>query len=185
MAINVDEATKQLDAALANFEEQAKKLRTGRANAAMLDGVKVEVYGQDMPLAHMSSIAVVDASLLQITPFDPNNLDAISLAIRDDEALGLNPADDGRVVRVPIPAMTTERRQEVVKALHEKAEQSKISFRNARHDLFNSLKKELGDKDISEDVKNQSEKQFTEALEDHQKKLDELVKTKEQEIMTV
>jgi len=185
MATNIEEATKQLSATLANFEDQVKKLRTGRANAAMLDSVKVEVYGQETPLAHMSSIAVVDAQLLQITPFDPSNLDAVSEAIRKDEALGLNPADDGRVVRVPIPAMTTERRKEVVKVLHDKAEQARISFRNARHEFFNSLKQQLNDKEISQDVKDRNEKEFTTELDNSHSKLEELTKTKEQEIMTV
>lgn len=185
MATNIEAAKKQLDAALDHFKEQMKKLRTGRANASMLDSIKVEVYGAETPLNHVSTVTVIDAQLLQITPFDPNNLEAVSAAIRKDESLGLNPADDGRVVRVPIPAMTTERRQEVVKVLHEKAEETKVSFRNIRHDVFKTLKAEENDKEISEDERTRLEKQFSDTLDDYNAKLEDLLKEKEQEIMTV
>jgi ribosome recycling factor len=185
MATSVTEGKQQFDAAVDHFNEQIKKLRTGRANAGMLDNVKVEVYGQETPLNHIATITAVDAQLLQISPFDPNNLDKISTAIRQDETLGLNPADDGRVVRVPIPAMTTERRQEVVKILNEQAEEARISFRNIRHEVLNTLKQQVADKEMSEDEKDRLEKQFSEALDEYNNKLEDLVKAKEQEILTV
>ena len=185
MSTSLSEGKKQLEAALEHFNEQLKKLRTGRASASMLDNIKVEVYGQEMPLNHISTITVADATLLQITPFDPNNLEAISAAIRQDETLGLNPADDGRIVRVPIPAMTTERRQEVVKALNERAEEARISFRNTRHEVLNTLKQQVTDKEMSEDEKNVHEKDFTKTLDDYNDKLEDQIKAKEQEIMTV
>jgi len=185
MATSINEANKQLDAALDHFTSQVKKLRTGRASAAMLDNVNVEVYGQSMALSHIATITVLDAQMLQISPFDPNNLDTISLAIRNDEALGLNPADDGRVVRVPIPAMTTERRQEVVKTLSDMAEDTRISFRNIRHDVLKTLKQQVNDKEMSEDEEKRNEDRFGETMDDYNSKLEALVKEKEQEIMTV
>lgn len=185
MAKDIDEAKSAVDAALKSFEDNLKKLRTGRANASMLDDIRIDVYGQATPLNHAATIAVVDATLLQISPFDPNNLEAISAAIRDDTSLGLNPADDGRVVRVPIPPMTTERREEVVKSLHEKAEQARISIRNTRHDLFKSLKNQVNDSELSEDEKNNLEKEFEQLQDDAQSKIEDTVKAKEQEIMTV
>ena len=109
----VNETKSKIEAALAHFEEELKKVRTGRANAGMLEGVMVEAYGTPMPLNQVASIAVPEPQLLQVTPFDPNNLQAISAAIRDNQSLGLNPADDGRVVRVPIPPLTEERRREM------------------------------------------------------------------------
>lgn len=183
--MSLSELTKHFDATLKVFEDEVKKLRTGRANASMLDGIKVEVYGQLTPLNHIATIGVVDASLLQVSPYDPNNLSAISTAIREDATLGLNPADDGRVIRLPIPSMTTERRQEVVKVLHEKAELARVAFRNARHDLLNELKQQLASKAISEDEHMRQENELSTLLETYQGKLESILNAKEQEILTV
>src|SRR3990167_10344658 len=116
--------------AIAHFQDELKKLRTGRAHPGMLDGIMVEAYGAQMPLIQVGSITVPEAQLLQITPFDPNNLQAISTAIRDNQSLGLNPSDDGRVVRVPIPPLTTERRQEIAKQMGTKVEDCMIRLRS-------------------------------------------------------
>src|SRR5581483_12422035 len=105
----------KLEAASAHFTQETGKIRTGRAHPGMLDGITVEAYGQKMPLKAVGSIAVPEAQLIQITPFDPNNLQAISEAISNDQSLGLNPADDGRVVRIKIPPLTEETRQQMVK----------------------------------------------------------------------
>src|SRR4051812_15046815 len=106
----VTETRTKLEHALEHFKDELKKLRTGRAHPGMLDNVQVEVYGQKMPLKAVGNITAPEAQLLQITPFDPNNLQAISNAIRDDQSLGLSPTDDGRVVRIVIPPLTTETR---------------------------------------------------------------------------
>src|SRR6266852_5174357 len=108
--------------ATAHFSEELKKVRTGRASASMLDGVMVTAYGTQMPLNQVANVTAPEAQLIQITPFDPNNIQAIAGAIRDNPTLGLNPSDDGRVVRVPIPPLTEERRREYVKSLGGKVE---------------------------------------------------------------
>src|SRR5580700_408600 len=126
----VDEAKKKFQAAVEHFGEELKKVRTGRASAGMLDGLMVEAYGQPMPLKALAGVTAPEAQLLQITPFDPANLQAISTAIRDNQTLGLNPMDDGRVVRVPIPPLTEERRREIAKQLSEKVEDCMITMRN-------------------------------------------------------
>lgn len=185
MALSVKEAKSKLDGVLEHLDDELKKLRTGRANASMLENVKATVYGQPTPLNHIGTITVLDAQMLQIAPFDPNNLDAISAGIRDDVALGLNPSDDGKVVRVPIPAMTKERRLEVVKQLHAKLEEANIAMRNIRHDALNTLKTQVKDKEISEDEERRIEKELNDILSDFKVQSEEVVKAKEAEIMTV
>jgi ribosome recycling factor len=110
----VQDAKTKLDSAIVHYGEQLKSLRTGRASAAMLDGVTVQAYGQPMPLNQVANVSAPEAQLLQITPFDPTNIQAIASAIRDNPSLGFNPSDDGRVVRVPVPALTEERRRDIV-----------------------------------------------------------------------
>ena len=117
-----------------HFSQELKKVRTGRANPAILDGIVVEAYNTPMSLKQVASITAPEAQLLQVTPFDPSNISAISEAIRSNQSLGLNPTDDGRVVRIPIPPLTTERRQQLVKQLRDKFEESMISARNVRHE---------------------------------------------------
>src|SRR3989344_9138439 len=111
----IDQAKSKFQQAASHFQDEIKKIRTGRAHPGMLDGVMVEAYGTPMPLIQVATISVPEAQLLQITPFDPSNLQAISAAIRDNPSLGLNPMDDGRVVRIQIPPLTEERRKEFVK----------------------------------------------------------------------
>ena len=147
----VTDAQTKFDQAAAHFDESLKSLRTGRANAAMLDGVMVEVYGTQMPLNQTATITVPEAQLIQITPFDPGNLTAITTAIRNNQALGLNPADDGRVVRVPVPPLNEERRRELAKQVGQKQEDAMISLRSARHDALDAIDKLKKDKEIGED----------------------------------
>ena len=112
---DVKEDRKKMEGIIERFKGEMKKVRTGRAHPDMIAGVKVEVYGQFMPLNQVANITAADATLLVVTPFDPTNIQAIAAAIRGDQSLGLNPSDDGRVIRVPIPALTEERRKEIVK----------------------------------------------------------------------
>ena len=123
--------------------------------------------------------------MLQIAPFDPSNIDAISAGIRDNQALGLNPSDDGKVVRVPIPAMTQERRMEVVKQLKAKQEDANVAMRNVRHDVLNTVKAQVKDKEIGEDDQKRIEKELNEMLDTFKKTCDQLVADKEAEVMTV
>ena len=179
------QARAKMQQTLDHFEAELKKIRTGRANPQMLEGITLEVYGQETPLQHAATVNAVDAQLLQITPYDPNNLDAISAAIREDKTLGLNPADDGKVVRVPIPPLTEERRKEIVKQVHAKAEEAKISFRNARRDLMDSAKKAEKAGEITEDDLRATEKQANDMIDEFQTSLEDMAKAKEQEILTV
>ena len=171
--------------ALTHFESELKKLRTGRAHPSMLDSITVEAYGAKMPLNQVASVVAPEPQLLQITPFDQNNVKNVAAAIRDDQGLGLNPSDDGRVVRVPIPALTTERRQQIAKQLNEKVEEARIALRNVRHDALKDAKSKKDSKELSEDDVKRVEKIFDGLMSDFQAKLDTTAKAKEQEIMTL
>lgn len=181
----VEEVKTKLSVAVSHFHEELKKLRTGRAHPSQLDGVMVVAYGTPMPLNQVSNITAPEAQLLQITPFDPSNIQAIAEAIRKDQNLGLNPMDDGRVVRVPIPALTTERRQAIVKQLNEKSEETLVATRNIRHDALDIAKRAKSDKAISEDDLNRVEKQIDELMAKTKAEVEAAARAKEQEIMTV
>lgn len=168
-----------------HFSEELKKVRTGRAHSSMLDGIMVTVYGTQMPIKQTASITAPEAQLLQITPFDPSNIAAICDAIRADQSLGFNPMDDGRVVRIPIPPLTTERRQQIVKQLNEKVEESLIATRNIRHDVLNEAKQAKTAKTISEDDYNWIQKQVDETMTKIKNDIEIMAREKEQEIMTV
>lgn len=171
--------------AVAHFMDELKKVRTGRASASMLDGVMVTAYGTPMPLNQVATITAPEAQLLQITPFDPNNLQAIASAIRDNPSLGMNPMDDGRVVRVPIPALTEERRREYVKVLSGKTEEAMIVLRNIRRDAMDTIDQEKKDKKIGEDDAKRLEKQIDELMNKSKADIDTAAKAKEVEIMTI
>lgn len=181
----LDQVKRKLAAGAEHFRNEAGKIRTGRAHPAMLDGISVEVYGQAMPLKAVASITAPEAQLLQVTPFDPSNLKAISDAIRDNQSLGLNPADDGRVVRIQIPPLTEETRQQMVKILNQKVEESLISARQARHDAMRELDQAVKDKDIGTDERTRTEKQIDDEMTRQKTEIEGIAKTKEQEILTV
>lgn len=171
--------------AVAHFSDELKKVRTGRASASMLDGVMVTAYGTQMPLNQVANVTAPEAQLIQITPFDPGNIQAIASAIRDNPTLGLNPMDDGRVVRVPIPALTEERRREYVKVLSGKVEDTMVSLRNVRHDAMDAIDKAKKDKQIGEDDAKRLEKQVDDAMNRTKTEIDAAAKAKENEIMTI
>lgn len=163
------------------FDGEMKKVRTGRAHPDMLAGVKVEAYGQFMPLNQVANITIGDATMLVITPFDPSNINAISTAIRADSTLGLNPADDGRIIRVPIPPLTEERRKEIVKTASEKVEEAKIAIRNIREDA----RKDIKEAKLPEDAMKRAEKEIDDLTKEYSDKIDAAFKTKEAEIMKI
>lgn len=181
----LEEVKSKLAQAVEHFKQELSKLRTGRAHPAMLDGIMVEVYGQSMPLKAVGSITVQEAQLIQITPFDPNNLQAIATAIRENESLGLTPTDDGRVVRITIPPLTTESRQQMVKILNQKVEECMISARNARHEAFRRGDQAEKDKQIGKDERIRFEKQIDELLAHKKTEVDTLAAAKEKEITTL
>ncbi|MBQ7202212.1 ribosome recycling factor [Candidatus Saccharibacteria bacterium] len=174
------EDRKKMEEVVQRFLEEMKKVRTGRAHPDMLSGIKVEAYGQFMPLNQVANITAADATLLVITPFDPSTIQAISAAIRADQSLGLNPADDGRVVRVPIPALTEERRKEIVKNASAKVEQAKVALRNVREDARKAVKIAT---EMGEDVKKRAEKEIDELTKEFSDKVDAEFKNKSDEIM--
>ena len=177
---NEDKA--KMNAVIERFREEMKKVRTGRAHPDMLASIKAEVYGQFMPLNQVANVTAADATLLVITPFDPSTIQAIAAAIRNDQTLGLNPADDGRVVRVPIPPLTEERRKEIVKTASEKVENAKIAIRNIREDARKAIKIAT---DLSEDVKKRAEKEIDDLTKEFSDKVDAEFKQKADEIMKI
>jgi ribosome recycling factor len=172
-------------AVLAHFEEELKKIRTGRAHPDMLDGVTVEVYGTKMPLNQVANTVASEATQLLITPFDANNINAITSAIRNEQSLGFNPSDDGRNIRISIPPLTEERRRDMVKNLGTKLENARVAIRNIRQDALKLAKQMKDDKKLSEDDVKRIEKDIDATVTDFQDKLETVVKAKEQEIMTI
>ncbi len=175
------EYRKAMENAVERFNSEMKKVRTGRAHPDMLANVKAEVYGQFSPLNQVANITAVDATLLQVTPFDPSTIQAIAAAIRNDNTLGLNPADDGRVVRVPVPPLTEERRKEIVKTASSKVEEAKVAIRNVREDA----RKELKTAELPEDIKKRAEKDIDELTKTFTEKIDKAFKAKSAEIMAI
>lgn len=175
----------KFDNAVVHFEEELKKVRTGRAHPSMLDSIVVEAYGQAMPLNQVANVTAPEAQMLVITPFDPSNLQAITGAIRQDQSLGLNPSDDGRVVRVPIPPLTEERRKQIVKQTSEKVETARIALRNIRQDALKDVKRLKDSKELSEDDAKRAEKSIDELMTKVNTKVEELFKAKEKEVLTI
>lgn len=175
----------KMQTALDHFEAEMKKVRTGRAHASMLDGIKVEAYGQLTPLNQVANVTAAEAQMLQITPFDPSQIQAIVAAIRNDQSLGMNPSDDGRVVRVPVPSLTEERRLQMVKQASEKVEDTKIQLRTIRQDVFKDAKRRKDAKELSEDDVKRIEKAIDHVISGYQDKLEAAFKAKEQEILTI
>ncbi len=170
-----------MDKVVERFKDEMKKVRTGRAHPDMLAGIKVEAYGQFMPLNQVANITISDATMLLITPFDPANIGNIESAIRADSTLGLNPSDDGRVVRVPIPPLTEERRREIVKTASEKVETAKVAIRNVREDA----RKDIKEAKLPEDASKRAEKEIDDMTKEYTDKIDAEFKTKEAEIMKI
>lgn len=170
---------------IAHFEEELKKVRTGRAHPSQLDSIKVEVYGSMMPVNQVASISAPEPQLLQVMPFDPSNIQAICASIRADQAMGFNPSDDGRTIRIPVPALTEERRKAIVKQTSEKVEEAKIGLRNTRQDALKDIKRRKEAKEMSEDEAKRFEKSIDTVLATMNSKVDEIFKEKEKEILKV
>ncbi len=182
---DTDEYELKMQAAVEHFEGELGKIRTGRAHPGMLDGIKVEAYGTAMPLNQVANITAPEAQLLQITPFDPSNIQAITAAIRGDQGLGLNPSDDGRVVRVPVPPLTEDRRRQLVKQASEKVEEARIALRNVRQDGLKDAKAKKEAKELSEDDLKLVEKEFDRLMQEFNSKLEQEFKAKEQDILKI
>ena len=173
-----------MDKAIEVFTKEVSSLRTGRANAAMLDLVKVDVYGQQMPINQVGSITTPEPRMINIQVWDQNNVSLVDSAIKKSE-LGLNPQIDGQLIRLPIPELNEERRTELKKLIKSMGEKCKISIRNIRRDANEELKKLLKSKEIGEDEEKSSEKNIQTITDEHIKIVDEKVSLKEKEIMTI
>ena len=174
----------KMDKAINVFSKELSSLRTGRANAAMLDLVRVEVYGQQMPISQVGSITTPEPRMINIQVWDLNNVTLIDAAIKKSE-LGLNPQRDGQLIRLPIPELNEERRTELKKLIKAMGEKCKISIRNIRRDANEELKKLLKSKEIGEDEEKSYEKNVQTITDKHITIVDEKVSSKEKEIMTI
>ncbi len=178
---DITEYREAMDAVLARFKSELAKVRTGRAHPDMLASVKAEAYGQYMPLNQIANVTAQDGTMLLVTPFDPATIQNISAAIRADVTLGLNPSDDGRVIRVPIPPLTEERRREIVKTTSNKVEEAKVAIRGVREDA----RKDIKSAELPEDPKARAEKEIDDLTKEFVEKIDTDFKAKEAEIMKI
>ena len=174
----------KMDKTIEVFVKELSSLRTGRANSAMLDLVKVDVYGQQMPINQVGSITTPEPRMINIQVWDQNNVALIDSAIQKSE-LGLNPQIDGQLIRLPVPELNEERRTELKKLIKSMGEKCKVSIRNIRRDANDELKKLLKSKEIGEDEENTFEKNVQNITDKHISRVDEKVSTKEKEIMTI
>lgn len=175
----------KISQAIEHFEGELRKVRTGRAHAGMLDGVMVDAYGSKMPLNQVANITAPEAQMILVTPFDPTNVVAISAAIRDNQSLGFNPSDDGRLVRVPVPSLTEERRKQLVKQVGEKVEDARIAVRNIRQDALKDAKRMKDAKELGEDDYKRVEKEVDDIVSKTQVTIDEMFKAKEKDVLTI
>ena len=173
-----------MDKSIEAFSKELASLRTGRANAAMLDLVKVDVYGQQMPINQIGSITTPEPRMINIQIWDQNNVPLVDSAIKKSE-LGLNPQIDGQLIRLPIPELNEERRTELKKLIKSMGEKCKISIRNIRRDANEELKKLLKSKEIGEDEEKSFEKNVQTITDNHIKTVDDKISSKEKEIMTI
>ena len=174
----------KMDKAIEVFTKELSSLRTGRANASMLDLVKVDVYGQQMPINQVGSITTPEPRMINIQVWDVNNVPLVDAAIKKSD-LGLNPQIDGQLIRLPVPELNEERRTELKKLIKSIGEKCKVSIRNIRREANEELKKLLKAKEIGEDEEKSSEKNVQTITDDHIKVVDEKVSLKEKEIMTI
>lgn len=178
------ETKPKMEAVIEDLQRKLANVRTGRATVGLLDGVMVEYYGTPTPLNQMASVAVPEPQMLTVQPWDISQVSAVEKAIIAAN-LGLNPSNDGKMIRLPIPALNEERRKQLAKQVHEISEEHKIAVRNVRHHSNDELKRMLKDKAISEDDERYGLDEVQKLTNTYTGKIDELAKTKEQEIMTV
>jgi ribosome recycling factor len=178
-------AVEGMEKALQSLRHDLQRVRTGRANAALLDGVMVDYYGTPTPLNQLANLTVPDPRLIVIAPYDKGALHAIEKAIQTAQHLGLSPNNDGKVVRIPIPALTEERRKDLVKQVKKMSEEHKLGVREARREALQALKVQESDGNLPADDKKRHEKKVQDLTDDFVKKIDETCAVKEKEILQV
>ena len=180
----IQDAGRRMDKSVETTQHEFNSIRTGRASSALLDHVQVDYYGTATPLNQLSTINVPEPRMLTIQPFDPTSLKAIEKAIMESD-LGLTPSNDGKLIRLPIPQLTEERRKDLVKVVRQRAEDGRIAVRNVRRDVMHHLKELVHSGDVGDDEERRAEERVQKLTDDHVHKIDELLKRKEAEILEV
>jgi ribosome recycling factor len=180
----LSDATRRMDKSIESTRQEFNGVRTGRASPALLDRIQVDYYGTPTPLKNLATITAPEPRLLNVQPFDPNSVKAIEKAIQESD-LGLQPANDGKLIRLPIPQLTEERRKELVKIVRRYAEDGKVAIRNVRRDVMRHLEELVRNGEVGDDEERRAENQVQKLTDEHTKAVDELLKHKEAEIMEV
>ena len=180
----IQDATRRMDASVEHTQQEFNTVRTGRASAALLDRIQVDYYGTATPLKQLATINVPEPRLLTVQPFDPGSLKGIEKAILESD-LGLQPSNDGKIIRLPIPQLTEERRKELVKLVRGIAEDGRVAVRNVRRDVIHHLKELVDKGDVGSDEEHRAEERAQKLTDDHVHKIDDLLKRKEAEILEV
>jgi len=180
----IQDAEKRMHASVEHTRSEFNTVRTGRASAALLDRVQIDYYGQQTPLKQLATINVPEPRMLTIQPFDPSSIKAIEKALQESD-LGLTPSNDGKMIRLPMPQPTEERRKELVKVVRKIAEEGRVAVRNVRRDAVHHLKELTTNKEVGSDDERRAEERVQKLTDDHTKTIDDLLKHKESEVMEV
>ena len=180
----IADATRRMDKSIEATHEHFNTLRTGRASAALLDRITVDYYGTATPLKQLASINVPEPRSLTVQPFDPSSIKAIEKAIMESD-LGLTPSNDGKLIRLPVPQLTEERRKDLVRVARQMAEEGRVAVRNVRRDLMHHLKELVVNGDVGDDEERRAEEKAQKLTDEHVHRIDEMLKRKEAEIMEV
>jgi ribosome recycling factor len=180
----LDDAKRRMDKSIETTRNEFNSVRTGRASAALLDRITIDYYGTPTPLKNMATIGVPEPRLITVQPFDPTQIKAIEKAVQESD-LGLTPSNDGKLIRLPIPQLTEERRKELVKVVRQMAEEGKVAVRNVRRDVMHHLKELVDNGEAGSDEEHRAEERVQKLTDDHVHEIDELLKKKEAEIMEV
>jgi ribosome recycling factor len=178
------DAQRRMDKTVEATQHEFNTVRTGRASAALLDRITVDYYGQPTPVKQLATINVPEPRLLTIQPFDPGSLKQIERALMESD-LGISPSNDGKIIRLPIPQLTEERRKELVKIVRHLAEEGRVAIRNVRRDVMHDLKELARDGEVGDDEEHRAEERLQKVTDDHVHRIDELLKKKEEEILEV
>ena len=180
----IDKTDKEMDESVQYFKKELSHVRAGKAQTSLLDGIKVEYYGSLTPLNQLANVSAPEARLLTVQPYDKSSLEDIEKAIMS-AGLGLNPSNDGNIIRIPLPILSEERRKELVKHVSDIAEKTRISIRNTRRDANEEIKKQVQSDSLSEDAKYEAEEEIQTITDAHTESVDKLLEKKEEEILTV
>ncbi len=180
----LQDAGRRMDRSVEAAQAEFNTVRTGRASAALLDRIHIDYYGQKTPLKQLATINVPEPRLLTVQPFDPSSLKSIERALQESD-LGLTPSNDGKVIRLPVPQLTEERRKELVRVVRHMAEEGRIAVRNVRRDVIHDLKDLVNEGEVGDDEERRAEERVQKLTDEHTRRIDELLKRKEAEIMEV